>query len=130
MAQETLMRKRMRRVEIGAMRDRIVIQDRSITEPFSGASDFDEEFSDAKVRWAAVNTTSGRTFFSGSAQRDLEITHEILLRHDPEVTTEHWIQFQSERLDIVKIEPMDARKRFMKLLCTSKGFVTAEASKA
>lgn len=120
-----------RRAAIGKMRDRIVLQRRDAVPPVSGSADFDLAFSDARSRWADVETVRGRAFFAGTNAGDVAVTHKVVIRYDPTITSEWWVLLRSgERLKIEDVENLDARNEWQRLHCTSRGLATSEASKA
>ena len=119
---------RKRQVCIGNMRDKIVLNTRSITAPSFDTVDFDETFVATKTVWAGVETQTGKTFFDG-VETETPISHIIYVRFDSTVTSETWITFKSRRIDILKVEDLDERGEFMKLTCSDKGLESREASK-
>ena len=109
-----------RESSIGDMRDRIKLHIRAIQSPEFGTQNFTEKLSGTKEVWASVKTVVGRTLFTG-ANIDVALTHEIIIRYDEDVTSETWIEFQSNNLKIVKVEDLDNRHEFMRLKCTERG---------
>ena len=105
---------------IGDMRDRIKLHIREIQSPEFSSQNFTEKFSGTKEVWANVKTVVGRTLFTG-ANIDVALTHEIIIRYDEDVTSETWIEFQSNNLKIVTVEDLDNRHDFMRLKCTERG---------
>lgn len=115
---------------MGDLRDRVKLQNRDITEPAFGSSDFGEDFDLADEVWASVKTLSGRTIFDG-VHTDIVVTHRIHVRYDPSVTSETWIQLaDGRRLDVVQVEDLEERHEFLELLCTERGKRAKEAAKA
>lgn len=126
---KTVLRKRTRAACIGDLRDRVVIQDRRIAEPNFGAVDFDELFKCEKGRWALVETVIGKVLFAGIGT-DVAVTHSVVIRHDPSVSSESWVLLESgNRLDVMSVEDLDERRRFDRLLCVEKGKKTTAASR-
>lgn len=122
-------RKKKRELCIGDMRDEIILQDRSITPPDFGATDFTENFISTPPSWALVNTVSGKTYFD-DINTEIDITHEIYIRFDATVTAETWILFDGRRIDILTTEDLDERHIFMKLTCNDTGESARAASEA
>lgn len=122
-------RRKKRQVCVGDLNTEIILQDRAITEPLFGDPDFDENFTDTATVWAAVNTVDGKTFFDG-VSTDTNITHEIFIRYDATVTAETWIELGGQRIDILRVQNLEERNQFMKLICSDRGATSAEASKA
>lgn len=102
---------------------------RSIEEPLSGSVDFDEAF-DGRGAWASVKSVAGKTFFN-AANVDVSLTHEIMIRFDPAVSAETWLQLEDgSRVKIVDVENLEERREWQRLRCTERGSKTIEASKA
>ncbi len=125
----TKIRKKKRELCIGDMRDEIILQNRAIQPPVFGTPDFTENFTNIDTVWSLVNTVNGKTFFDGVGT-ETPITHEIFIRYDVTVTAETWVQFDSNRIDILAVENLDGRKDFMALTCTDRGAVAKAASQA
>jgi len=119
-----------RRVGVGDMDRRITLQRRRITEPVFGESGYGEDFEPTINVWAAVYTTTGKVLFDGVGQ-DIAITHEVLIRFVPDITSETWIELEDGgRLDVAKPENYDERGEFLRLLCTHRGSRERGASAA
>ncbi len=116
----TILTRPKRESSIGDMSDRIKLHIRAIKSPEFGSQNFTEDFSGTKEVWASVKTVVGRTLFTG-ANVDVALTHEIIIRYDENVTSETWIEFQSNNLKIVTVEDLDNRHDFMRLKCTERG---------
>ena len=120
-----------RRVRVGDLRDRITLQRRKIEAPVHGETSHAEKFDASREVWAAVTTTTGKTLFDGVGTGDVAITHEVLIRHDPAVTSETWIELaDGTHLDVVRPENYDERGEFLRLLCVARGSRNKEDSKA
>lgn len=117
---KTVIRRRYRQITIGDMKDRITLHNRSIVEPDLAEYDFKEDFSPSKEVWASINTTTGKTLFTG-VNVDVAITHEVHIRYDPCVTSETWLEHESVLLDIAHVEDFEERHEFMSLLCVERG---------
>lgn len=118
-----------RKLCVGDLSDRVVLQVRTLEEPVFGSPDFGEDFQGKKA-WARVRTLSGKTIFDGVSSRDVEVTHEVGIRYDPCVTSETWVRLGDRRLDVVRVEDLEERHEWMLLLCVDRGLVSKEASKA
>lgn len=129
MAACSKIRKKKRQICIGDLRDLIKIQSRNIAEPLFNSVDFNENFVDVSEVWSLINTVDGKTFFDG-VSTDINITHEIYINYDQTVTAESWVEFESRRFDILRVEDLDERHQFMKLICAERGVNTIEATKA
>lgn len=122
-------KRKKRQVCLGDLNTEIILQDRQIAAPLFGDVDFDEEFTATATVWANVNTVSGKTYFDG-VETDTNITHHIFIRYDASVTAETWVELGGRRIDILRVEDLDERGEFMKLICTDNGEASVEASKA
>ena len=121
MGARKVVRKGRRKLCVGDLRDRICLQTRTITEPAFGNAEFGEDFEGESEVWAAIKTMSGKVFFDGVGA-DVNVTHEVLIRHDPTVTAETWIELgDGRRLDIVNVEDLEERGEYLRLLCTDRG---------
>lgn len=130
MATRVEVRRPRRKLCIGDLRDRIILQSRDITEPAFGARDFDEDFKQQDGVWASIRTTAGKVFFDG-VNTDIAVTHEIRIRYDSRVTAETWIELEDgRRLDVVNVEDLEERKEYLTLLCTERGLGDREAAKS
>lgn len=132
MSQCQSIRKRKRNVCVGDMKDVITLQNRNITPPLFNIVDFDEDFQPIDPlnteRFSLIETTTGKTFFDG-VNTDTPITHIIYIRFDTTVTSETWIEFESRRFDILKVEDFEERHTYMKLTCVDRGLISKDASK-
>ena len=125
-------RKKKHRVCAGDMRDVIILNDRDITPPLFNTVDFDENFEPIDAvqpeSLALVETVDGKTFFDG-VNTETPITHIIYIPYNETVTAETWIEFESRRIDILRVEDFDERHQFLKLTCVERGLTSREASK-
>lgn len=115
------LRKKKRQVAVGDMRDRINLQIRSLTAPENGSVDFTEVFDPKTAVWATINTVRGRSVFDGTGT-EVDVTHEILLRHEEGLSMEDWVlKEDNERLRVLLVEDLDERDSFQLLQCTNRG---------
>lgn len=125
-----VIKKRHRRVCVGDLRDRVILKDRVIREPQFGQRDFTEDFDGDSTVAAMVETVSGKTLFDGVNQQDVPITHEVIVRYDPSVNNEGWVEFEERNLKVIQFEDLDERHQFIKLFCQERGPATKGAAKA
>ena len=126
---KTLVRRPRRKLCVGDLDKRVILQTRKIKEPDFGATDFGEDFVKSDEVWASVKTTSGKVIFDGVAA-DVRITHEIGIRYNPDVTSETWIILGGNQLDVALVDNLEERNEWMILLCTDRGDKDKEASQA
>lgn len=133
MTQCTKIRKKSKKVCIGALNRKIIIYTRSIITPTSGAIDFDESLLEAKTVWAMVEPTTGTTLFDGT-NTDQVISHKIYIRYSPNLTPEKWVEFPSVNgganvyLDIVNVENLDESNLYYLLRCNLRGDIAKEVN--
>ena len=122
-------RKKKRQVCLGDLRDRVILEDRTLTAPLVGV-DATEVFSNAVSIWASIETVAGVEFFNEVSQA-VDVTHFVYVRFDSSITVESWLRLQNgQRLDILKVENLDERSTFLKLRCTNRGIDTKAAASA
>lgn len=105
------------------------MQNRNLTAPAFQAVDFEEEFEDNGDAYAAIDTVTGKTFFDG-VNTDSPVTHEIYIVFDTTVTAQSWVEFDSRRIDILKVENFEERNEFMLLTCVERGLISRAGSRA
>jgi SPP1 family predicted phage head-tail adaptor len=127
MAKCKIIRTNKRKICLGDLDKRIILQNRNIAAPVYGSVNFDENFTTIATVWAGINTVGGKTFFDGVSDR--VITHEIFIRYDATVTASTWIEFENRRIDILNVEDWEERHEYMKLICNERGANTLEATK-
>jgi len=116
-----------RGARIGDMRHRIILHNRSIVPPIFDSVDFEQGF-DGIESWAAVKTTNGKITLDGVGQEQ-DVTHELFIRYDYNVTSEMFIQMEDgRRLRILNVEDYEERHEYMRLLCKERGFDEAAKS--
>lgn len=110
------------RVCIGDMRYHIKIYTRSILPSTDAGVDFGETFTDVKEIFAMVETTGGETVFDETNTARV-VTHNFYARLLPNVSEESWVEFRDKYYDILSVEHINERKRFMLLKCCLRGTV-------
>lgn len=113
-------RQKVRRPCIGDMKETIVLQTRAITPINSESVDFSEDFATSFTVQASTRTVRGKEIFDGTNIVG-SITHEFTIRYNALITQEYWVLFNSERFNILDVEDLDERHRFMVLRCTDRG---------
>lgn len=130
MAKISFVKNRSRRVVVGDLNKCVKLLPRAITEPGFTETNFGEDFSGGKSAWAKVVTTNGKTLFNG-VNVDVNVTHEVYIRFDPEVTAETWVELPDGRLlDVVDTEDLDEAGRWLLLVCTERGRGTLGGAQA
>lgn len=121
---------RNRKVCIGDLRDKIVIQTRSITPPSANGSDMTETFATSNTVWAAIETRNGVEIFDGTNVLQGVATHYIYIRYIAGLTEESWILYKSKYYDIIDVQNLEERDEFMLLRCCERGSSSNVASYA
>lgn len=120
-----------RQVCLGSMDKIIIIHSRDMKAPAFGETNFTEDL-ERKVKevWASIKTAAGKVIFDG-VSTDVSVTHQIFIRHDPDITSENWIELPDTRLlRIINIQNFDESDKFMELLCNIRGPKNLGASRA
>lgn len=121
-------KKRTRKVCVGDLNHLIKILPRDLVEPKFMETDFGEDFAGHWEVLAKVVTTKGATVFNG-VNTDVNVTHEVYIRFDADVTAEAWVDLDDgTRLNVVFIDDLDERHEWMKLICSERGANSQEAS--
>lgn len=116
----TLITRKMRSVPAGTLDTVVIIHVRTMSPPAYGTVDYTTNFEGQNV-WAMVNTINGQTIFNGVDQ-DLNVTHEIYVRYDPNINSSKMIEVAPDQyLDIADVENLDQRNTWMKLVCVALG---------
>ena len=113
-------KKPLRSVCIGDMRDKVTLQTRTITPPAKGGTDFTEVFNADNVVWAMVETREGKEIFDGTNLKGVA-THYIYIRYIPNTTFEAWVKFNSKYYNIIDVQDLDERHEFYLLRCSERG---------
>lgn len=114
---------------IGDMDELITLQGRTLTPPTSGV-DATEEFADTNPDvWALIETVNGETIFDKTGT-ERDVTHDIYVNFISGVTSEIWVLFNNDRLEVLSVEDLDGRHEFLFLKATNRGIETNEANRA
>lgn len=116
---------------VGALDRKISILDRNLqSAAFNSptAIDFDENFSNSRDFRAAVRTVAGKTLFDG-VDTLRNVSHEFTIRYVSGITSSAWIHYNGDRYDILNVQNIDERFKFLKLMAVFRGPITTEASK-
>jgi len=120
MAVCTRKQRKSRKVCIGQLNEQITLQDREIVSPVADGVAFGEDFTGDNVVWALVETVRGETIFDATnVERD--ISHKFYIRYITGITSETWIEYNDEKVDIVDVENLDERNDFLILRASRLG---------
>jgi len=65
--------------------------------------------------WASIRPVSGREYYNASGPR-AEITHEIVLRHNPKIAPRDRIVFEGRIFDVISPLNVSEQNRYTKLM--------------
>ena len=126
MAVCTKIRRKSKRVCIGAMNRKIVVNVRTIKPPITDSVDFGEEFTEEVEVWAMIDTVDGVTIFDETNTEQV-ITHDIYIRYRPTMTPEKWLKLPSVNsgddvyLNIIRVENFGENNQFYRMRCNLRG---------
>jgi len=118
MAKRVVHRRRLQKVAVGDMREKIGLNERSIRPPAYGSADITEAYTLIANVWAKVDTldyqSSGRREFDGVDVGE-SATHAFTIRYRDGVTAETVIDYGGELYKILRVTDLDERHQFLKL---------------
>ena len=115
--------------ELGDMKHRIQIYDRTIKEPTDATGNYSLDFKKKITVWASIKSVVGIVVFD-SVNMDKTVSHLMTIRYLPFITQEHWIWYDSKYYDIIKIENLNEQNRFQRLHCNLRGLTSKVANEA
>ena len=115
--------------ELGDLKHRITIYDRTITAPIDDGGNYGLDFTKRIIVWASIDTMKGDVIFD-SVNMDRTISHTMMIRFLPFITQEHWIAYDSDYYDIVRIENIKMHDRYQYLYCNLRGNTAKAVNKA
>lgn len=122
-----------RAVSIGDMRHRLFIFNRDLKPPPGNAVDYALDFTLSVKLWGYIETVTGISSFDNT-NIERTVSHRIWVRFLQSLTEEKWIVYNNGLeivyYDIVKVESIDERRVFMRLLCNERGTITLPTNEA
>ena len=118
-----------RKLCIGNLSERITIQTRSIANNNTGTIELSESFTSLVDVWAAVETTRGSQLWDGVSVSN-PFTHKFYIRYRNDIDFNKWVEYKSEKYDIVDVEDFEQENEWLLLMCTRKGLNTKAANYA
>jgi head-tail adaptor len=122
----TKIRRKSKRICIGSLNKKIVVNMREIQAPNQDSVDFSELFTAERTVWAMVETVNGVTIFD-ETNIEHEITHNVYMRYVQNMTPEKWLKLLSVNggddvyFNIIRVENFGELNQFYRLLCTLRG---------
>jgi SPP1 family predicted phage head-tail adaptor len=98
-----------------------------LTATNTGSIESVETFADDVEVWAAIETTRGSQLWNG-VEISNPFTHKIYIRYRDDIDFNKWIEFESEKYDIVDVENLEQTNEWLLLMCTRKGDAAKEAN--
>jgi len=99
---------------VGQLRHQVTLAKRQdVPDVFTGLS---ATFSGAQVVWAAILPVSGGTWI-GSQQVGAQVTHRIVVRYLPDITSDHEITCGARRFRIRRVSDWEERGRWTLMDC-------------
>lgn len=131
MSRRTVSHRRLKKYNVGDMRERISLNLRNIQEPDFGSANFEQTFTEIVEVWAFVKTFDA----VGSGQKifdDVDIgsqpTHLFVIRYYPDLTSEEVIKWMDNNYEIVKIIDPEERHEYLELYSKLLGDENLEAN--
>lgn len=118
---------------IGDLNRKIIIKTRVLTPSSTGSVDFSEVFTTYATVWAMITTpeSRGRVTFDSSQEAIpglIKYTHDIYIRYKAGITSEMFVEYESEYYTIDEVFDINNDHTFMKLRCTVTGPTTYSAN--
>lgn len=109
-----------RRICVGDLNNRITLQLRTMTGNNYASVENTETFSNIAEVWGAVETTRGSQLWDG-AEISNPFTHNVYIRYRDDVDFTKWLDFGSQKYDIVDVENLEQSNEWLLLRCILKG---------
>ena len=116
-----------KRVCIGSLNKKIIINTRSIANKQGQYIDFTEKFGDPITVSAMIETVSGITVFD-EVNQEHTVSHIFYIRHIENFTSEKWIEYDGRYFNILNVDRLNEENRFLKLMCEERGAKTIAAN--
>jgi SPP1 family predicted phage head-tail adaptor len=106
-------------MDIGSLRLRVQIQ--TYTETQDATHKTLKTWETTKTVWADIKPMKGLITFD-TKQIGEQVTHKVIIRYQPYITTENWLYMNSRRFRIRSVRNVDERNRYLELLCEEDSF--------
>jgi len=100
-------------MNIGKLRDRIEIQQKTATQNEFGEQDI--TYTTVQEIWAKVLTASSKEFYNKGEMNKL--TYKVLIRSNNEIKPEMLVKYKDKTLEISDILDADSKRDYMLLIC-------------
>lgn len=123
-----------RRICIGDLNTPIKIQVRTLTPENINNVDYNENFTEVKEVWSAIETKRGFSSFNDigttATGKIINFTHQFYIRYSPSfvITSENWLEYKNEKYVINSVENLEEKNNFLKIYALKKGTKTKPAN--
>jgi len=126
MPSRVIERRKLRKQPIGDMRDRILLQRRTITAPGFNSVGFTQSYETIREVWAKVETNRGQRLFGGVELREntetrASATHAFSIRWRTDVTEQTRITFNDDLYRIIEVDDTEMRNEYLILFAKLEG---------
>lgn len=127
MASRVIQDRKLRKVSIGDMRDRVSLERRSRQAPVFGSASATMGYSQIAEVWAKVETVYHGRVFDGVSIENIP-SHKFTIRYRDDITTETRIRYNDILYKIVKFDNFEMRNEYLELYARIDGDDEKEAS--
>lgn len=123
-----------RKLCAGALRTNVGLYSRDLTHPAFGSQDNRQTYTLIDTLPAAPQTINGIDIFdsiekSGSDGIPSVATILFFVRYRTDVTAENFLQHDGVNYQILRVEPLDLRKEYLKIFAAARGDLNLEAAR-
>lgn len=129
MGEFSVKRRKSKSPQVGDMRDRIVINERTIGAPGSDSAAFKQTLTPIASVWSSVNTISGNEVFNDVSGNEVKPSTLFIIRFRSDVTFANIITYKGNNYKILPVDNADKRNRFLYLFCALLGDDGLESNK-
>lgn len=104
-------------MEIGNLRHRVTVA--KYTETKGTTGQVIKSYTDSATRWAMIKSLTTRELLQAQ-QIHAEMTHEVWLRYPLNVSPKDRVTFGERIFEILGVQNIDERNRFIKLMCVER----------
>lgn len=133
MSRRIVSHRKLKKNSIGDLRNRIIIQARSINAPLFAHANFHQQFTEVKQTWSKVDTleysNSGEESFN-KVDLTKVVTHIFTIRYDASnvLTAENFVEWRNNYYKILKTRNPEERNNYQELHCNLLGDKDHEAN--
>jgi len=112
------------RICISDLKHHIGLYTRDIVAPnFLGGTnvDYTEKFTLISNVWSAIKVINGTNEFNSVSINKTNITHFFYIRYKAGITQETWVDYRTNRYNIMKVENLNENNKYLKLYCILSG---------